>query len=258
LLEKRKDPFTKEAFKAGDPIVFCAVCKSAFLIDSWHSMMAKHCDQQQTLSTFPRNQSEIRFSRRPSAPSELNPDNIFTPNNIAQPASIPSRSQQRATTRQPAFVSPPLQQRNVQPTFTTPTSDSSGGCGCLLFLSAIVVLGLFAHYQSGQNKIRNDGSTSQNPPPVARFMPRPTCGDDNPAGIQNFYPVFVNKTDQNTLDYIKQNYCGDAFVRTRISSGRRVIQVVSFLDKDKAYDFAKTLLRDSTINSAEVGEPTQN
>lgn len=52
LREERKDPFTKEKIKAGDRIVFCAKCKSAFLYSSWQLMQSKHCKQQNTLSEF--------------------------------------------------------------------------------------------------------------------------------------------------------------------------------------------------------------
>jgi len=53
LSEGRKDPFTKEKIKAGDRIVFCAVCKSAFLHSSWEAMRGRHCEQTETLTEFP-------------------------------------------------------------------------------------------------------------------------------------------------------------------------------------------------------------
>lgn len=53
LSEGRRDPFTKEKLKAGDRIVFCAGCKSAFLHSSWEAMRGKHCNQTETLAEFP-------------------------------------------------------------------------------------------------------------------------------------------------------------------------------------------------------------
>ncbi len=53
LEEERKDPITGDLIKAGDRIVFCQVCKSAFLKDSWKYMNNRHCGQLDTLSEFP-------------------------------------------------------------------------------------------------------------------------------------------------------------------------------------------------------------
>jgi len=53
IKEQRKDPFTKQTIQAGDQIVFCAVCKTAFLASSWETINGKHCNQQNTLQDFP-------------------------------------------------------------------------------------------------------------------------------------------------------------------------------------------------------------
>ncbi|WP_338813828.1 hypothetical protein V9L05_21145 [Bernardetia sp. Wsw4-3y2] len=53
LKEERKDPITGDMIKSGDRIVFCQVCKSAFLKDSWKYMNNRHCGQSDTLSEFP-------------------------------------------------------------------------------------------------------------------------------------------------------------------------------------------------------------
>ena len=87
-------------------------------------------------------------------------------------------------------------------------------------------------------------------------FPRSRCGDTNYSGLQNFYPVYVNRTDVNTLKYLKQNYCRDAFILTRKKSNRRSIQVASFSDRNKAFAFERILLNDSRVKSAEVGEPS--
>ncbi len=52
LNQGRHDPITGEKLKHGDTVVFCAVCKSAFLKDSWEYSEG-HCDQNNTLSQFP-------------------------------------------------------------------------------------------------------------------------------------------------------------------------------------------------------------
>ncbi|MEM6298782.1 MAG: hypothetical protein AAF740_08860 [Bacteroidota bacterium] len=53
LSEERHDPITGEKIIAGDEVVFCAACKSAFLMDSWTYLEGKHCGQKLTLSAFP-------------------------------------------------------------------------------------------------------------------------------------------------------------------------------------------------------------
>ncbi|MEM6298063.1 MAG: hypothetical protein AAF740_05170 [Bacteroidota bacterium] len=57
LKQGRIDPITGETLKAGDEIVFCADCKSAFLADSWNYMEGEHCGQSDTLAEFPQPRS---------------------------------------------------------------------------------------------------------------------------------------------------------------------------------------------------------
>ena len=54
LLQNRNDPVTGDNFVEGDEVVFCSVCKSAFLKDSWQYMGNKHCNQRSTLPVFPK------------------------------------------------------------------------------------------------------------------------------------------------------------------------------------------------------------
>jgi len=49
----RTDPITGDSVKENDTVVFCAVCKSCFLEDSWKYMSERHCEQNQTLKTVP-------------------------------------------------------------------------------------------------------------------------------------------------------------------------------------------------------------
>ncbi|WP_338792052.1 hypothetical protein [Bernardetia sp. MNP-M8] len=49
----RTDPITGDSVKENDRVVFCTVCKSCFLEDSWVYMNERHCEQNQTLDTIP-------------------------------------------------------------------------------------------------------------------------------------------------------------------------------------------------------------
>jgi hypothetical protein len=89
-------------------------------------------------------------------------------------------------------------------------------------------------------------------------FPLSECGDSNPLGLQNFYPVFVNSTNQESLNYIKSNYCNDAYIKYREVAKRESIQVASFLSKSTADEFARIMSQDSRIGSGEVAEPTLN
>lgn len=64
LAEKREDPVTQELIKPEDKVVFCSVCKSAFLEDSWKYIGEEHCDKAATLATIPDSPSNRRFSSK--------------------------------------------------------------------------------------------------------------------------------------------------------------------------------------------------
>jgi hypothetical protein len=87
-------------------------------------------------------------------------------------------------------------------------------------------------------------------------FPKSACGDRNPPGEQNFYPVYVNKVDSKTLNYIKRNYCKDAYLLVRKDSSKKSVQVASFAIKDKAFEFAQIMINDPNIDSGEVGNPS--
>ena len=57
LEQNRQDPITGDTIKENDMVVICAVCKSAFLEDSWEYMGNRHCDQSYTLRKIPREAS---------------------------------------------------------------------------------------------------------------------------------------------------------------------------------------------------------
>lgn len=51
--QEREDPVTGEFLQAGDRIVICAGCQSAFLVETWDYLGRKHCQQQRTLPALP-------------------------------------------------------------------------------------------------------------------------------------------------------------------------------------------------------------
>lgn len=53
LEEERKDAITGDLIQANDEVVFCGMCKSAFLKDSWEFISKTHCGQKNTLKDFP-------------------------------------------------------------------------------------------------------------------------------------------------------------------------------------------------------------
>jgi hypothetical protein len=53
LLQERKDPITGDLIVENDEVVFCAGCKSVFLLDTWIYLNEKHCEQSETLENFP-------------------------------------------------------------------------------------------------------------------------------------------------------------------------------------------------------------
>jgi formylglycine-generating enzyme required for sulfatase activity len=72
LSECRLDPFTHEPLKAGDVIVVCSKCKSAFLLASWQALGDSHCSQTETLPTLPQSQVS-RFGQKVQSPHAVVP-----------------------------------------------------------------------------------------------------------------------------------------------------------------------------------------
>ncbi len=56
LEEERKDAITGDLIQASDEVVFCGICKSAFLKDSWEYIGEKHCNESKTLDSVPISQ----------------------------------------------------------------------------------------------------------------------------------------------------------------------------------------------------------
>jgi hypothetical protein len=53
LLQNRIDPITGDLIVENDEVVFCASCKSVFLVDTWLYLNGNHCEQSETLEKFP-------------------------------------------------------------------------------------------------------------------------------------------------------------------------------------------------------------
>lgn len=64
LSENRIDPITGDKIEAGDRIVICAACKSAFLEESWNYLRQQHCKQYGTLNKIPKTE-KICFNEEP-------------------------------------------------------------------------------------------------------------------------------------------------------------------------------------------------
>ena len=72
LDQNRKDPITGDVIQANDTVVICAVCKSAFLIDSWEYMNNQHCNQTSTLKKIPREVSLVIKQERVKPKKQTN------------------------------------------------------------------------------------------------------------------------------------------------------------------------------------------
>ena len=64
LSENRIDPITGDKIQAGNRIVICAACKSAFLEESWNYLRQQHCNQYGTLNKIPKTE-KIYFKEEP-------------------------------------------------------------------------------------------------------------------------------------------------------------------------------------------------
>ncbi|MEM6297737.1 MAG: hypothetical protein AAF740_03510 [Bacteroidota bacterium] len=65
LSEGRIDPITGEKILAGDEIVICAACKSAFLRETWEYLGKQHCRQKHTVAEVPTSNALSLRKRNP-------------------------------------------------------------------------------------------------------------------------------------------------------------------------------------------------
>ena len=105
-------------------------------------------------------------------------------------------------------------------------------------------------------------SPSSNPiadatPAVPLGKAKATCGDalpkDEKAYPVSFYPVFVSYSDKN-LELVKKHFCADAIKRRSEKLGKDVVQVGSFISKERASALRSEL--SAHLQGADVGEPS--
>lgn len=89
LTQARIDPITGDTLEAGDTIVLCAECKSAFHSDSWAYLGNSHCNQTRTLPAIPQSTSLGHFKKR-SAEYYSRVNSNFKINEIVQNLNIVS------------------------------------------------------------------------------------------------------------------------------------------------------------------------
>jgi hypothetical protein len=107
----------------------------------------------------------------------------------------------------------------------------------------------FRNQFSNNSQNNTDSSTKDHIP----NFPLSSCGDLDPGGKNAWYPVFITNSQAN-LFLVRRDYCRDAFPKYRKEKGITSIQVASFLDPQKAEQFAQ-IMKDR-IDNAEVGQPT--
>ena len=94
-----------------------------------------------------------------------------------------------------------------------------------------------------------------NPTSGISSFPRSSCGDtlpDDPNAYPvDLYPVFIEYTENN-LEAVTAKFCKDAYQMTRKATGKKAIQVGSFLSRDSAEAFKNLMLKE--LGSGEVGE----
>lgn len=183
-------------------------------------------------------------------------ENIW--NLIEQPRSFPKNSihSMEATSELDTWISRQMTGENI-------------GVAVLLTVSFFIGFSTFSSVKlSAQTSRESTQATEIDSPPSPSQtvnsssqygwqFPMAACGDGNPVGEQDFYPVYVNRTDESVLNYLRSNYCADAYVRTRLQSGQKSIQVASYRSKEKAEAMAHILLDDSRVKSGEVGPPSK-
>lgn len=97
--------------------------------------------------------------------------------------------------------------------------------------------------------------------PTFRFeqenFPQYSCGDPKPSNANdyplNFYPVQVSYSEDN-LAKATSYFCRDAFPKFSKDTGKKVVQISSFTNQEKAREFAAFI--NSRFSEVEVGLPT--
>ncbi|MGZ5445354.1 MAG: TonB family protein [Thermoanaerobaculia bacterium] len=88
LAEQRKDPVTRKPFHAGDEIVVCAACGSAFSVDSWNFLDGQHDGQSDTLRDIAEGPVTLR-GRRLRMVNRVAGATFTAPDHTAPPGHVP-------------------------------------------------------------------------------------------------------------------------------------------------------------------------
>ncbi len=99
--------------------------------------------------------------------------------------------------------------------------------------------------------VRSSSQIKSSQSDISSDFPKQACGDKLPGGINTWYPVYVNDTQEN-LSLIQGNYCRDAFRKYREQQGIHSIQVASFLNYSDAESFANFM--QTKVGSGKVGD----
>lgn len=133
LAQLRKDPVAKREFRTGDEVVFCAICKAAFLKTIWISPVVKeeHCGQTDTLDSIPSPRINQRFSSKKGASRAS--ETPTSPPPIESPAAPRAATRVDAPIEMPAaptgapFVPPPNLETSPIRTFSANTFSINFG-----------------------------------------------------------------------------------------------------------------------------------
>lgn len=234
-------PWTSYTFSVNDYGRKCLSCGRVITLNAWQEKGRCYCGNTFLIEAVARASTPTRIPRTTTSSSKSTSSTTYLRSSLSSGFSSPSYSS------------------------TNNTSSPGWGYLALLVGFILIVFGTCTYQSNKQSRSRTPESRrsvqSQNNPsqnyPSWNF-PRSECGDSNLPGLQNFYRVYVNRTDDSTLRYIRSNYCRDAYLMTRTSVNRKAIQVASFRSKEKAFKFSQIMLGDPRINSAEVGSPSQH
>jgi hypothetical protein len=141
--------------------------------------------------------------------------------------------------------------------YETKLKSSEKFPGYLIFFGCLLSLGLIGLWISRNVPGLEIPGSSRTPSVVSQTtlqLPLPECGTGSNPSNQRWYPVWINSTDSETLEYVKKKYCPSAFIYN-VTSQRQVIQIAGFHEQSKAQQLMKVLESDSKIKSAEVGIP---
>lgn len=143
--------------------------------------------------------------------------------------------------------------------YKTDLESSEKFPGCLIFFGCFLSLGLIVLWMSRNVPGPEIPGSSKTPNVISQTtlqLPLPECGAGSNSSNQRWYPVWINRTDSETLEYVKKKYCSSAFVYN-VTSSRQVIQVAGFQEQSKAQQLMKALESDpnSKVKSVEVGVP---